>query len=630
MQQNKGLFNDDIDLISIFSVFLDNFNSIFSIFLSSLLVVFIYFISAENLYRSSSLIEIKNDNFSYVPDSLSSGFSSSSNKGSIESEIEIYKSNETISDAIDNLNSDESFDIDIFLTTGLVRSNLRITSTSQSLLLISFTSSDKALSEYFLNLLNEEFINDRKNFARESSTAGRRFINKEIPRIKELLKQAEDELNNFKISTKTSDVIFDTNSRNIKLERLRNRINEIAFKELELKEFYRENHPIYLTLSEQKKLILTQIKEIEEDLPNIPSTQRTLENFKREVDIYSNVLRDLSSQELSLGMSEASTISNVRVINKASEAIKVAPRKIIFLMSILLSFLGYLFFLIRHLIGDKISNFDSLVDYVGKEKIIGELPFLSGENLTADNISSNVADELLNKTIYEITHSNEYKSMAIVSSRKDAGKTEISKRIFNKLKEKYKVCLLDLDYRKKGLSKELYSETSTSSFDNFFENIENFQSTNGSVFVPSLDVDDPPSFFASEEFRKNITRLKNDYEYVICDTPPWKLFVDAKIISKLFDKKIYIVCNQESSFKDLDIFLQDVEEDSSVRFFYNKFRLYFNFLWYKYQYPYYSRNYYYDYHEYSSIKREVSYRYFLNKFLDFIKLIQTKVQSFFK
>ena len=87
------------------------------------------------------------------------------------------------------------------------------------------------------------------------------------------------------------------------MDQLKDRVNEIEFKELELKEFYKENHPIYLTLSEQKKLVLSQINEIEADLPNIPSTQRQLENFKREVEIYSNILRELSSQELTLGMS---------------------------------------------------------------------------------------------------------------------------------------------------------------------------------------------------------------------------------------------------------------------------------------------------------------------------------------
>ena len=57
-------------------------------------------------------------------------------------------------------------------------------------------------------------------------------------------------------------------------------------------------------------MVLNQISEIEDDLPNIPNTQRALENFKREVDIYSNVLGELSSQELNLSMLEASSVSS--------------------------------------------------------------------------------------------------------------------------------------------------------------------------------------------------------------------------------------------------------------------------------------------------------------------------------
>ena len=88
-------------------------------------------------------------------------------------------------------------------------------------------------------------------------------------------------------------------------------------------------------------------------------------------------------------------------------------------------------------------------DFVGKDKVIGEFPLLnlntSGDSLFTDGI----AEELLNKTIYEITHSDfKDNTFSIVSTRKDAGKTEISKRLFNKLKSNYKVCLLDLDYRK--------------------------------------------------------------------------------------------------------------------------------------------------------------------------------------
>ncbi len=609
MENKHKLINDEIDFISILSVFFDNLNFIFSIFLASLLVVFIYYFSVTKFYESSSLLEIKDDNSSFLPTSLSSGLGSSiTGNDSLDAEMEIYKSNETIIGALENLKKVEEFNNYDIPSPNFIRSNLSLVSNSKNLMNISLTLDDRKLSSSLLDLLNIEYINDRKNFIKQSSAAGILFIKEEIPRIKALLKDAEDNLNNFKISTNTSDVIFDTNNRNLKLERLKNRINEIAFKELELKEFYKENHPIYLTLSQQKKLIESQINEIESDLPNIPTTQRALENFKREVEIYSNVLRELSSQEITLAMTEASSLSNVRIINQASESIKISPSPIVFISTVLMPIIAYLILLVRHFLGNRITHLDALSDYVGKEKIIGELPFLDIEGSSSNDLPKNIADELLNKTIYEITHSTDHaKKISIVSSIKDAGKTEISKRLFEKLRLKYKVCLLDLDYRKKGLTKEIKDDKNFKSFNEFENNLSEYIYENESLFIPSLEVDSPPDFFTSQEFKDKIEQLSLDFDYVICDTPPWKLFIDGKIISNSFDKHIYVVCNQKSSFRDIELFYKDFENKNSIFFFYNKFKLYFNFFWYQYQYPYYSRHDYYDYLDYASFKKDTSF-----------------------
>ena len=138
-------------------------------------------------------------------------------------------------------------------------------------------------------------------------------------------------------------------------------------------------------------------------------------------------------------MAEASSLSNVRIINEASSASKISPRRIMFSLSFIFLIIAYIILLVRHFLGDKITNLDALADFIGKEKIIGELPFIDTKK-DKSLFTKNIAEELLNKTIYEITH-NEYKgnSFSIVSSRKDAGKSEISVKLFNKLKEKYKV-----------------------------------------------------------------------------------------------------------------------------------------------------------------------------------------------
>ena len=379
MHSDNSLTNDQIDLNSLISILFDNFNIILSVFLSSLLAITVYFFSAESLYRSSSLLEVKENSSSLFP-----GFtdvSTFSRKNELEAEKEIYKSDATIKDALERINSLNNYQLEDLPSALEVRENLDIQNTSQSLMRINFVSDNKNLTKDLLDLLNQEFIDDRKNFFSESSAAGKKFIQSEIPKIKTLLRESEEKLNNYKISTNTSDVIFDTNTRNFKLEELKNRFNEIIFKELELKEFYKESHPIYLTLIEQKNLVLSQIDEIEKDLPSIPSTQRTLENLKREVEIYSGALGELSSQELTLSMAEASSLSNVRIINMSSEPEKISPRAIVYLFRIVITFLVYGILVVIHFLGDRISHFDSLVDFVGKEKIIGELPFISKKKI---------------------------------------------------------------------------------------------------------------------------------------------------------------------------------------------------------------------------------------------------------
>ena len=367
--KSETVFNDEIDISSLLSILFLNLNLLVSIFFSSILVISIYYFSSQNLYESESLLSVRDNKTSLLPDTFQVGSQSSfKDDNPLKAEIEIYRSDNTIKDALNKLYNENLYDTEELPSVEFIRKNLEIENTSKSLMQIKLITPDEKLSKDLLNLFNEEFVNDRRNFFRESSRAGREFIQTEVPRIKELLKEAEENLNSFKLSTNTSDVIFDTNTRNFKLEELKNRFNEIIFKELELKEFYKENHPIYLTLTEQKNLVLNQISEIEDDLLNIPNTQRALENFKREVDIYSNVLGELSSQELNLSMLEASSVSNVRIINSASDSIKIFPRLIIYFIALFIVLITYIFLIITHFLGDKITNFDALVDFIGKEK----------------------------------------------------------------------------------------------------------------------------------------------------------------------------------------------------------------------------------------------------------------------
>ena len=620
-----SIFNDKIDLATLFSVLLDNFNLVISVFIAGFTAAFIIYVSSTPVYLSKSLIEIKQgDNLvSNIPNF------NTTREDYLSAELEIYRSSNTIKDVVDKLeneNFEEDFEIP---SAGQIKSGLRLSTNDKSLITISYSNTNKELAQIILSFLNEEYINDRKDFRQRSSAAGREFIRNEIPKIKLSLKNAENELNNFKLSTNQAGLIFESDNRNTELKSLYDSIDQIQFKELELKEFYKETHPIYQTLNEQKSFIKNKIKEIESDLPNVPNTQRKIANLKREVDLYAGVLNNLSSQEINLAMAEAASNSNVRVINEPGIGTKISPTYFVFIFPFVFSIFIYLIQLLRHFVGDKITNYDALIDFVEKENIIGELPLYDSKNIENDRITNEVALEMMNKVTYHLlTYPEEFSSMSIVGSRKGVGKTEISEQLFYKLTELgKKVCLLDLDYRKSDLSmKSLKSENPPENFKEFFENIDDFK-IDQSLFVPKFKVDNPIEFFMSDEFKTEIQNFKKEYDFVICDTPPWDLFVDAKIVTENFDTCIYIVGNKLSSFKDIVLFNKEIkasDKNKKICFFYNKFDMFFRLFWLKYQYPNYSGNYYYGYSGYLNLNNPLKFTKLLSKLRDFFSNIIRK------
>ena len=619
--RQESLFNDKIDLITIFSVLLDNFNLIISVFFSGLVLAFIIYTSSTPVFVSKSLIEIQQGN-NLVPNI--SNFNTSREEF-LSAEVEIYRSGNTLKDVEKIIKSRdilEDFDLP---SAGQIRSNLRLSTNGKSLITILYSNTDKDLAQIVLSYLNEEYIKDRKDFKKRSSAAGREFIKNEIPKIKQSLKNAENELSNFKLSTNQAGLIFESDSRNSELKSLYNSIDQIQIKELELKEFYKETHPIYLTLNEQKNFIKNKIKDIENDLPNVPNNQRRLANLKREVELYAGVLNNLSSQEINLAMAEAASDSNVRVINEPSVGSKIEPTFFVFILPFVLSIFIYLIQLLRHFVGDKITNFDALIDFVDKKNIIGELPLYDSIDSEKNKITSEIALEMMNKVTYHLINSkDEFSSISIVGSRKGVGKTEVSEQLFYKLTELgEKVCLLDLDYRKKDLSiKSLSSDNPPKNFSDFYENIDQYK-LDQSLFVPSFEVENPIEFFMSDEFKSQIILFKEEYDFVICDTPPWDLFVDAKIVSQNFDTCIYVVGNKQSSFKDIVLFNKEIESSDkkiNIKYFFNKFDMFFKLFWLKYQYPNYSGNYYYGYSGYLSADNRLKLTSILFKFKDIFSM----------
>ena len=151
--------------------------------------------------------------------------------------------------------------------------------------------------------LIEEFISDRVQNNRLAAIKGIEFVDEEIPKLKNLLNLAENDLTKFRSSGGNS-FIFDNENRGDAIDSLNKEIKDIELKEIELKEFYKSNHPIYSTLIEQKNILLDELEELETGVKDLPSEQRKLFNLTQRVNIYSSSLEELEKQKLSLNLNE--------------------------------------------------------------------------------------------------------------------------------------------------------------------------------------------------------------------------------------------------------------------------------------------------------------------------------------
>ena len=620
MQLDKDkLLNDSIDLDTLLVVFFNRIDALLRIFLISFVVLFLFYLLDQRIYQSSTLI-----NFEQNSNSLANSLASTSNPSStgLKGEMEIYKSVSTVSGAIDKLIDDgvlEEVPTISEISSGLSFSN------NANLLTVNFRYSKKDDTQIILNYLNQEFLKDAVESNQLTAKKGIEFVESEIPKINLLLADAEENLTEFRTSS-GKYLIFGNLSRSENFDSLEKRIKEIEFKELELKEFYKPTHPIYLTLLEQKNLLNEELNALKTGINDIPTEQRTLFNLEQKVNIYSSSLETLEKQKLNLNLTAASSLSNIRIVNDASKASKVSPRISIVLLSIVFLLIGYLYFLINHAVTDKILSIDSLLDFLENRNLfIGAFPLIADEKDDTFKLLNEIEKNDLDRSVISLLGAKD-KVNVITSMVGGVGKTYFSIKMFNKLNQLGKrVCLIDFDLRKEGISSSI-GEENAKILNMKDLDLDDNQIDSCIIKVP--DNRDPLKFFNSEELDIFLEKIRENFDLVLIDTPPMGTFIDSKLLSQKSNSIIVVLSSHLSTFGEIFSIQKELDSlnkpDIEVKFFLNKVRYFLEIFNYKFRYPLYGD---YGYYDYKFLKKEKNQN-FIWKFINFYFIKYKKL--FFK
>ncbi|MFA0476463.1 polysaccharide biosynthesis tyrosine autokinase [Vibrio breoganii] len=197
-------------------------------------------------------------------------------------------------------------------------------------------------SQQNIDLLNDIATNyflqnvDRNAAEAENSLE---FLQDKLPEIKSQLTVNEDALNQYRQDNESVDLGLEAQSTLKVMVELEAQLNELTFKESELAQRFTKEHPAYVAVLEKRKTLEAQKRRLEGQIRKLPKTQREVLRLTRDVQVNQEIYVQLLNKSQELAIVKASTVGNVRILDKAdSNGLAVKPK--IPLISVLATLLG--------------------------------------------------------------------------------------------------------------------------------------------------------------------------------------------------------------------------------------------------------------------------------------------------
>lgn len=290
---------------------------------------------------------------------------------------------------------------------------------------------------------------------------------------------------------------------------------------------------------------------------NIEFTWKTPDETKKILSIFSEVFI--------AEVKKFYPTSNIQVMENIKEPrpIVISQRKYLILFPIGGLILAILVIFGIELFDNTIKTDEDVKEYL-KGSVIGEIP--KGKNMISNinSISlksiSNImleAYRTLRTNIEFITSCNNIKAIMVTSARPEEGKTLTTAMLATVLAQTgKKTILIDCDLRKPNIHR-LFTVPNTVGLTSYLsgkatltEIITNSTIDNLYIIAAGIEPPNPTELLSSAQMKMLMSILRNDYDYVIIDTPPVGLVTDAQVLSQITEGSIFVVSSGKSVKED--------------------------------------------------------------------------------
>lgn len=450
---------------------------------------------------------------------------------------------------------------------------------------LNYQGEDKQHITQVLNAILTAY--SQQNIERRTAETAQtlKFLEDQLPELKQQLDVAEREFNRFRQQYNTVDVTKESElylTQSITLEtqkvQLEQQVAEAAAK-------YTGEHPVMQQMNAQLGAINSKIAELDGTLRRLPELQRQYLQLFREVEVKQQLYTGLLNSYQQLRIAKAGEIGNVRIVDTAVVPIEpIKPKKLIVLILSLFvgGFIGVLLALLKNMMRSGIKDaaqieneldlpvYATVPRSVIQERRIKLLKKKKNIPILAVKDSSDIAIESLRsmRTAIHFALMNATNNVIAISGpAPEIGKSFIITNLATILAQSGKrVLVIDGDMRRGYLHKYFNAEVQPGlaellNHQNSYEDVIQSSTVENLFFVTrGKSPVNPSELLSTDQFKTFLDQASVHFDHVLIDTPPVLAVTDGIIIAQYAGVNLLIARHGKTQIKELEITVNRFEQ----------------------------------------------------------------------
>lgn len=455
------------------------------------------------------------------------------------------------------------------------------------ILQLSLLGEDRSKISKILNSISNNYL--QQNVERKSEEAGKSlaFLNEQLPQIKEGLDNAENKLNQYRQQNDSVDLSLEAKSVLDTMVSVESQLNELTFKEAEISKLYTRSHPAYKALMEKRATLQKEKDKLNKRVSSMPKTQQEILRLTRDVQAGQDVYMILLNKQQELNINKASTVGNVRIIDRAmTQPLAVKPKKgLIVVLAVLCGLiLSAAFVFIRDFLKRGITHPGQLEEL--GITVFAAIPLSEklfkrrsrrnsisdgSHNLLAQSDPTDLAIEAirgLRTSLHFVMMESSNNILMVCGATPGIGKTFVSTNLAASIAQSgRRVLLIDCDMRK-GYTHKIFKGPNKGGLSEYLAEQKGIADIvyqteiEGLHFIARGRIPQNPSeLLMSNQFSTLLSTLSTEYDLIILDTPPIIAVTEAALVGRYAGTALMVARFEMSTVKEIEIGINRFEQN---------------------------------------------------------------------